>query len=697
MLSRQSTTALRAPVASRANFRSTTLCCCCASCRPLQPASPLSSAPRPVQRRNLYSSHAHTHPIRLRSHLTTTTPSDPGLALTKTRNYATTATSKSPPPKDIAILGGGLTGLTTAYYLTRFHPTAKITIYEASDRIGGWVDTERVSVKTIDGRNAAIAFERGARAVSPQKGAGRWEDFVLFDLIDQLGLNQPHGDRPAPVFKVSKDDPILCNRYIYYPDHLVSLPGPPTGSSVFTRIIQGTSSLFAILTEPLFTGLWAAGRNYYTKTEEMRSKYARSKPTGEVPQQYQMSELPDVSTGQFLENFFGGPAFVNNAVSAMYHGIWGGDVWSLSVVSTTLQNLYIRIQHQMAGVITKDHDYQSGRDLLMRNPRVVDVWQELGKGTGYLGFLHGFDTLTQALANKLKQNPNVSIKTGAPVSSLGFDKKRNKTIVSSSVAGTRGYDKVISSLYSGTLANLAGDALPELKKSQAVTIQIVNLWYPRAELNHPHRGFGYLIPQSVPLKNNPHAALGVIFDSDRDLAAGDPEAQNVGGTKLTVMLGGHYWRDLPTKYLPNAAEAATMAIDTVRHHLGIPENEPVYTSSKVCRECIPQHLVHHRTRMATAHTQLQNAFGGTLAVVGGSYTSPGVLPSLKAARDMALKVSGQGYKGVGAQDMSVMSNMDHVGETGLGRFHGKNEAFRFLSFRDTPFHRGQRPAFHFPI
>lgn len=97
------------------------------------------------------------------------------------RGYATT--SRSDLPGDIAVLGGGLTGLTTAYYLTRFHPDAKITIYESEARLGGWIDTEQAEVITLEGNEETISFERGARVVSPQSNLTRWEDFVLYDLV----------------------------------------------------------------------------------------------------------------------------------------------------------------------------------------------------------------------------------------------------------------------------------------------------------------------------------------------------------------------------------------------------------------------------------------------------------------------------------------------------------------------------------
>lgn len=97
------------------------------------------------------------------------------------RSYATASGSEL--PSDIAVLGGGLTGLTTAYYLTRFNPEAKITIYESQARVGGWIDTEKVQVTTLAGSDETISFERGARVVSPQTSLTRYEDFVLYDLV----------------------------------------------------------------------------------------------------------------------------------------------------------------------------------------------------------------------------------------------------------------------------------------------------------------------------------------------------------------------------------------------------------------------------------------------------------------------------------------------------------------------------------
>lgn len=360
----------------------------------------------------------------------------------------------------------------------------------------------------------------------------------------------------------------------------------------------------------------------------------------------------------------------------MFHGIWGGDVWKLSAAESTLQSLFFQLRtHGMDAKPVKPHDFLSGLDVLARNPAVSDLVHHYGPNFGYLGFHGGFSTLTDALVGALEENDNVTIKTGTPITAIRYVKGGGKATVTSEPSASHEYDKVISSLFGGTLAKLAGDALPALKRSTAVTIQIVNLWYPDPNLLASHPGFGYLIPQSVPADKNPHAALGVIFDSNREAAAGTPEYTSAPGTKLTVMLGGHYWDYLDAESWPDAEQAAAMAKDTVERQLGIPATEPVFVSSKVCRECIPQHLVGHRAHMAQAHVELYESFRGTLAVVGSSYTSPGVLPSLKAARDMALRVAGDVYREAGSSIHS--SQLQHVGETGLARFHDKNETVLF--------------------
>ena len=75
----------------------------------------------------------------------------------------------NPYAKNIAILGGGVTGLATAFDIARTVPDAKITIYERSNRLGGWLDSE---ITDVDG--GEVLFEWGPRSLRPDMGgAGR--------------------------------------------------------------------------------------------------------------------------------------------------------------------------------------------------------------------------------------------------------------------------------------------------------------------------------------------------------------------------------------------------------------------------------------------------------------------------------------------------------------------------------------------
>lgn len=62
----------------------------------------------------------------------------------------------------------------------------KITIYEASNRLGGWIDSEEVKVKGLTGEKGSVWFQRGARMVNPQHSKGplyRYDDLAFYLLV----------------------------------------------------------------------------------------------------------------------------------------------------------------------------------------------------------------------------------------------------------------------------------------------------------------------------------------------------------------------------------------------------------------------------------------------------------------------------------------------------------------------------------
>jgi hypothetical protein len=77
-----------------------------------------------------------------------------------------TVTPRSPQAEHIAILGGGITGLTTAYYLSRRFPNTRITILESQPTVGCWIRTKTVDLGSEYGKVVLEAGPRTLRSVS---------------------------------------------------------------------------------------------------------------------------------------------------------------------------------------------------------------------------------------------------------------------------------------------------------------------------------------------------------------------------------------------------------------------------------------------------------------------------------------------------------------------------------------------------
>lgn len=155
----------------------------------------------------------------------------------------------------------------------------------------------------------------------------------------------------------------------------------------------------------------------------------------------------------------------------------------------------------------------------------------------------------------------------------------------------------------------------------------VNLWFPVEHMKPP--GFGYLIPRSLPVEQNPERALGVFFDSDVISERGPDEPP---GTKLFVLMGGHHYRD---RAPPSEAEAVAQAKALLERHLGIPQDTPCHAMARLAKDCIPQHNVGHVELLKCADQQITSAFDGRLTVANGSYGRIGAMGALRNAHGAA--------------------------------------------------------------
>ena len=122
------------------------------------------------------------------------------------------------------------------------------------------------------------------------------------------------------------------------------------------------------------------------------------------------------------------------------------------------------------------------------------------------------------------------------------------------------------------------------------------------------------------------------------------------GTKLTVMLGGHWWDGWPA--YPDEQEGLALAKSILARHLGITE-EPEAWRVNLQKDCIPQYTVGHEQRLKLAHNNIWAEYKGKLRVAGNWMSGAGVNDCLKSAYDVIRNLSA-GRSGTG---------LEHIGNT----------------------------------
>lgn len=513
--------------------------------------------------------------------------------------------------QNIAILGGGITGLATAHYLTKTLRNANITVYEANPRLGGWLQSQRVEVP-----GGSVLFEQGPRTIRQANSS-----LVTTHLVQDLGLVDE-------VVYTPKTSPAARNRYVYYPNHLVKMPGPGMSMFQMARTLLFEPALAGAI--PAFAGEWF-------------------RPPRDP-------DVTDESMGSFLERRLGSRQVADNLLSAVMHGIYAGDIYQLSAKSimpfqwhlegkygSVIKGIW-RVQQESSGTVPitqREADFiKSFQD---EPPLERDFLQKL-RTASVFSFRNGIQTIVNRIKDSLSDNDGVQIKTGSKVTKLEKDEETGKVkIHSQGDASPQTSDLVISALPANALAKIATAGQPPtnptnfapLANISSVNVMVVNLFFSDPNVL-PTSGFGYLLPRSIPFEQNPERALGVIFDSD---AVSGQDTAN--GTKVTVMLGGHWWDGWASEDLYSPEEGVEMARTVLARHLGIVA-DPAATNVSLHSDAIPQYKVGHEQRMKDAHYALKRAYGGRVRAVGNSYTGVGVNDCLRAARDLARQLGSEG-------------------------------------------------------
>lgn len=194
--------------------------------------------------------------------------------------------------------------------------------------------------------------------------------------------------------------PAAQNRFIYYPDHLVKMPGPgQTAWSLLTRL----------LSEPVFEGFFPG-------------------LAGEAFTEPRAANIEDESVGAFVTRRTNAN-IANNLASALFHGIYAGNIWELSAKSILPLPFARELKHGglvRAGVAAlttqKQWNFCDDVELQGKLSNAGFTWDSVLrdkiKGCSVFTFRKGIGQLTETLAKALEDSGRVTIKRNTSVAAV---------------------------------------------------------------------------------------------------------------------------------------------------------------------------------------------------------------------------------------------------------------------------------------
>ncbi|KAG6332443.1 hypothetical protein ID866_6649 [Astraeus odoratus] len=496
------------------------------------------------------------------------------------------------PPKAIAVIGGGLTGLSAAFHLSRRFPGTHIAVYNAEARFGGWVRSERarVSFTGHNGRHeqADVVLEAGPRTLRPNSRG-------VLELIHLLDLS-------PTLVTVPKSSEAARSRFLYIPEFggLRRIPSAPLDVLTWSGLSSGSLGrlLFSSVAREPFIG--------------------KNRPPG----------LDDESVDDFMTRRFGRD-FSRVFASALVHGIYAADAQRLSLCSA-FPFLWEAEEQGNGSVVS---------GFLRRSRNKAAVTYELGnveekmKNVSVYSFRDGIGALTNALVKYLRRQPNVHMHGGVAITGIRIDPRSKQLKLTTSGLETVFPTHVVSTLPLFRLQSLLTPAtpLPHLTANTYSSVTVVNLVFQRPPSSSPPlhpEGFGYLIPRPSDgyfSGINRLGILGCVFDSCSTAVQDTSEAV----VKLTVMLGGPYASCSRSHVnIPDLLSELSM-------QLGRPLPEPLLVKVHHNQHCIPLLSVGHLQRMAQLRQVLASEpWVNQMEVIGAGVGGVSVGDCVEAGRNV---------------------------------------------------------------
>ncbi|XP_055380908.1 protoporphyrinogen oxidase [Condylostylus longicornis] len=469
------------------------------------------------------------------------------------------------------ILGGGVAGLSAAYYLTS-RLAKKIELFEKSTRLGGWVRSESHPEKSL-------VFEFGPHTIR-SKGLGA---STTMELVEQLGLE-------TDIYPIGCSSEASKNRMIYVKNNLCTLP-----SSLIDMF--KTTPPFS---KPLVSGF----------LQDLRAPSVKH-------------SLDDESIYNFCKRRFGGE-IADYIISSMICGICAGDAKEISV-RFIMNDLFEKEQRHggvLKGLIkdyfSKEIKKMSNMErfaLMSKDAKLVESARK--NNWSIYSFKNGMETLINSLNSNIKSK-GVTVNTNSECKQITFTTNGAVININGKEIET---DHIIGAIPSFKLAELVKLQHPflnnQLKDIQYVDVAVVNLKFCSKDLLK-NDAFGLLIP---PSENIP--ILGVIFDSC---------VFNMSGTVLTVMMGGKWFEKYLGKN-PSQSEILDIALEQTAKILHINEKPDMFRVN-ILRNCIPQYTVGHKKRIEEVRNYIEKN-NLAVSLCGAAYDGVGINDVILSAKTQA--------------------------------------------------------------
>lgn len=404
------------------------------------------------------------------------------------------------------------------------------------------------------------------------------------------------------------------------------MPGPDPNAGAIQNVLGNLQSL---LSEPIFKNFLKG-----VVTEPLKVDFQTTGPLDESVAGFVARRLnQDVA---------------DNLVSAVMHGIYAGDIDRLSAQAVlgqirTFETPDRGVLGSLLQLKTADLKVLRMDDLLALESVDIDksaaYWKTLGMlvaKSSVMTFKNGVGQLADSLVAALNKSDKVDVIINADIKAITQNSRTADLTVNYGENQSQTHNRIVATNSSPSLAaqlnqtpqkdqTVPRSAIKCLEQNNyATTVMVVNLYYEEPDLL-PVTGFGYLIPRSIPYDQNPERALGVIFGSDSSV--GQDTAR---GTKLTVMLGGHWWDDWHESDYPDHDTAVQMASSLLERHLGITD-APKVARTRLQRNAIPQYTVGHIQRMRELSRAVREDFKNRLTLAGAWYGGVGVTDCIRQA------------------------------------------------------------------